>query len=197
MFIGLWNYADDEGRGVVEPRLLKAALFPLDDHVTLDEIDNGIVVLAEYKLIHLWADDERMYYAVVGWKEHQSISKPRPSKLPEPSGNPPGVLLAGREGKGREQGKEYGPAAPVDRDPVAEALLASDSRTQYLLGRMQERDPRWRAVKPGWLMKLARDHDVPTVIEAVSYVYEQADTAEEPFPYLAAICKRISERVTA
>lgn len=120
-FIGLWNYVDDDGRGVYEPRLLKSALWPLDDDITPSVIHNEhIAELEAAGLIGRYVVEGIVYLSVTGWREHQAISKPRPSKLPEPSGIPPVDLLAGKEGKGKEQGKEGNlkAAAPiVDNNP--------------------------------------------------------------------------------
>lgn len=105
-FIGLWNYVDDDGRGVYDARLLKAALWALDDGITIAEIQEHMAELLGAKLLDLYAVEGITYLSVNAWREHQAISKPRPSKLPEPSGIAPVDLLAGREGKGREQGRE-------------------------------------------------------------------------------------------
>jgi hypothetical protein len=107
-FIGLWNYADDEGRGVLDARLIKAAIWPLDDKVTVAKVQVHIDVLTAASLITVYSDGDRTYFSVNGWGEHQSISKPRPSLFPEPSGKPPGPLpeTSRLEGKGKEQGRE-------------------------------------------------------------------------------------------
>ena len=38
----LWGYLDDHGRGVDEPRLIKADCFPLDDDLTATDIDKWL-----------------------------------------------------------------------------------------------------------------------------------------------------------
>jgi hypothetical protein len=43
-FMGLWTHADDEGRMVYEPRLFKAAIWPLDDR-SFDDIADDCVQL--------------------------------------------------------------------------------------------------------------------------------------------------------
>ena len=42
----LWGYLDDHGRGVDEPRLIKADCFPLDDDLTADDIDKWLELFA-------------------------------------------------------------------------------------------------------------------------------------------------------
>lgn len=88
-FIGLWNVADDQGRGVAEPRLLKGELFSLDDDVTPDVIQGWLVHLEAQNLVFLYADhDARPLYAVRSWSEHQRPERPKPSILAAPDASP-------------------------------------------------------------------------------------------------------------
>lgn len=112
-YIGLWNYADDEGRGVDEPRLLKAELWALDDTVTARKVEGYMAALEVAKRIVRYEVAGQGYYSVVNWKQHQKINKPQVSELPPPpltevSGNAPGTgtELSIQEGKGREGGRE-------------------------------------------------------------------------------------------
>ena len=43
----LWGYLDDHGRGVDEPRLIKADCFPLDDDLTAADIEKWLEMFAE------------------------------------------------------------------------------------------------------------------------------------------------------
>lgn len=128
-FIGLWTHADDAGRCVDDPRLIKAALWPLDPR-TPEDIERDLGVLRECSLIVRYQFQNRRYLAVRNWREHQSISKPSASKLPSPdeglpvppdgflnsknssdeehSRNTPGVLPedSSRERKGKERNRE-------------------------------------------------------------------------------------------
>jgi hypothetical protein len=112
----------------------------------------------------------------------QAKSKPVPVPVPVPEPEP----------QGQEQ-----PAAPVKKLTDADVMLAPDSRPQYFVARLTERDKRWRTLRPPVLMKLSQQFSPAIVIEALSYVYEQPDAAEEPYPYLLTICRRIGERETA
>lgn len=128
-FIGLWTHVDDEGRCVYEPRLIKAALWPLDDRTSSD-VDADIQELTEHSLIVQYVVGERSYLSVNGWSEHQRINRKTKSALPGPElaeNSPDSNVSAGqdtltedslndhepvsedvhREGKGREgKGKE-------------------------------------------------------------------------------------------
>jgi len=120
-FIGLWNYVDDEGRGLMEPRLIKGDLFPLDDTITPDVLMTWLRALDDASLIVRYTDDRgRPVLAVRSFGEHQRVDRPKPSEIPEPpevstfvessatnqrSIDEPSTLEGNREGN-REQGKE-------------------------------------------------------------------------------------------
>ncbi len=115
LFIGLITQADDDGRGVADPRKLKAVVFPGDEDISRSDIEQMLAALAAQQLITLYASDHGDLYALPSWGKHQKISKYRPSVLPPPpraiqddSRSPPGELDEcsngkGSEGKGSEQ----------------------------------------------------------------------------------------------
>lgn len=107
-FVGLWNYVDDEGRGSADLRLIKAAIWPLDADITTAVLAEWLDQLEDVGVMTTYVVDDKPFLAVTAWAEHQSISRPRPSRLPEPSGSLPELLLVGREGKGTGKGKEQG-----------------------------------------------------------------------------------------
>lgn len=81
-FVGLWTYADDEGRGRDDPRLVKAALWPLDDAHGRDDVEADLAALEDARLIIRYAVGERRYFQIRGWKDHQRINRPTPSDIP-------------------------------------------------------------------------------------------------------------------
>lgn len=84
-FIGLWTYADDEGRGVDDPRLVKAEVWPLDDDMTARKIDRDLARLADDGLIIRYQVDGRRFLQITNWGEHQRVNRPTPSKHPVPT----------------------------------------------------------------------------------------------------------------
>ncbi|MFF1686052.1 hypothetical protein [Streptomyces sp. NPDC058254] len=142
-FIGLWTHCDDEGRAVDDARLIKAAVWPLDDRTAAD-VEGDLRALSESSLITRYVLNRRPFLAVNGWREHQRINRPTPSTLPapdqgEPAPKPPltssdddsvrtHALLTddSRPERNREQGKEQGTGnrdsssalAPRDPDPA-------------------------------------------------------------------------------
>lgn len=83
-FIGLWTYVDDAGRGYDEARLVKAAVWPLDDEVTHEHVADDLDELAGTGVIERWHDAAtgRSLLRVRSFAEHQRVNKPTPSKLP-------------------------------------------------------------------------------------------------------------------
>ena len=116
-FAGLWTYLDDSGRGRDDVRLIKAALYPLDDEVSLKVLSDDLEQLVKVGCICRYEVAGKEYLHVPEWS-HQKISHPTASKLPSCSGHdpedsgavpesfvkPPEPLRPER--KGKEQGKE-------------------------------------------------------------------------------------------
>lgn len=131
-FIGLWTHVDDEGRCAYDPRLLKAAIWPLDDRPA-SAVADDVRALTEASLITHYVVNRRAYLVVNGWEEHQRINRPVDSKHPSVFDGEIVPLTCGdedsrsthaqltedspqegnREGKGTGKGKE----SPVETSP--------------------------------------------------------------------------------
>lgn len=106
--IGLLNYADDEGYFNANPKLIKAAVFPLREPygsipVLLQELSNcGYIRLFS-------AQNGKRFGLIINFTKHQVINKKTISKikemdlLPEGYGSDTGELPPGKEGKGKER----------------------------------------------------------------------------------------------
>lgn len=106
--IGLLNYADDEGYFNANPKLIKAAVFPLREPsgsipVLLQELSNcGYIRLFS-------AQNGKRFGLIINFTKHQVINKKTISKIkemdliPEDYGSDTGELPPGKEGKGRER----------------------------------------------------------------------------------------------
>lgn len=85
LFLGLISaMADDEGRCKGNPRLVKAAVFPLDDDVTAAQVDEWLALLHAGERIQLYQANGERYVQIVKWGIHQRIDKPHQSQLPPP-----------------------------------------------------------------------------------------------------------------
>ncbi len=74
-FIGLWSFCDDNGVHAASYVRLKAEVFP-GDSISIDEIKHLISELINNNLLREYSVDEKSYWIVTGWKQHQRIDKP-------------------------------------------------------------------------------------------------------------------------
>lgn len=125
-FAGLWTFADDEGRGRDDPRLIHAALYPICDYTSIEDVTDDLAALQRLGAICRYKVDGRAYFHMPKWG-HQKINRPTPAKsppCPEHQGGMSGHVVVddpyvtphplltessvspqggkGREGKGRE-----------------------------------------------------------------------------------------------
>ena len=88
LFIGLWSYADDHGRGRDDIALIVAALYPHDMVAnpldTVAKVRDGLARLSEADLILRYTVASRTYFLVTGWSKHQRVDKPKASRIPAP-----------------------------------------------------------------------------------------------------------------
>ena len=105
-FIGMWNFADDEGLIANKPRQMKAQIFPVDDmnHGVISEM---LMRLHEIGLIQFGNDNTLI--KIKNWSRHQKINRPTPSVytftkgVNEDSLNTHGALTTNiKEDKGKE-----------------------------------------------------------------------------------------------
>ena len=89
LFIGLWNLADDEGRGVYDPSAIAADLFlteySLSPHGVLTEVSNAFLEYEKRGMIAVFEANFRQYFQIVHWAEHQKPNRPSRSKFPAPT----------------------------------------------------------------------------------------------------------------
>lgn len=87
-FAGLWCEADDHGRGIADARILKGALWPLEDGITPGDVEDHLEELAKTDHIRLYTIGEERYYEIVEWEKHQAAAYRRGTAVhpapPEP-----------------------------------------------------------------------------------------------------------------
>lgn len=124
LYIGLWNLADDEGRGEYNAAAIAADLFlseySLNPHGVLTQVETAFTEYSNSGMVRLYRVKNRQYFEIINWLDHQRINRPSASKFPaydqreqeihapltEDSLNAHGALTVGKEqGTGnREQG---------------------------------------------------------------------------------------------
>ncbi len=120
LFIGMWNFCDDQGVHPASVKRIKMEVFPGDD-ITSQDVTGLIERLKSVGLIVEYEVENRVYWAVTGWN-HQRIKKPTfrhppppvPHQFPtssEPVGNPSPPEGKGMEGNGRDKRTAPPPSA--------------------------------------------------------------------------------------
>lgn len=104
MFIGMLNFADDNGNMPNSPKRLKMQIFPAD---SIDTAPLLLELLTHGLLIEYSVNGEK-YLHIKGFRKHQVINRPSKSDIPTPnfnedSVNTHGGLSDGKEGKGKER----------------------------------------------------------------------------------------------
>lgn len=93
LFIGLWNFADDNGVHPASAKTLKAEVFPGDD-LTAAEVQSFVDELLKQGLLVEFKAEGRLWWFVTGW-HHQLINRPSPSRYPLPPREAPQPKAAG------------------------------------------------------------------------------------------------------
>ncbi|MEV4424010.1 hypothetical protein AB0K23_01275 [Streptomyces sp. NPDC049602] len=84
-FIGLWTYVDDNGVGLADPRLIRAAIWPLEEAPNiLQRTREDLQSLHAARLVTLYEASGKALLAVSSWSEHQKVSHPRKPRYPRP-----------------------------------------------------------------------------------------------------------------
>ena len=83
LFIGMWNFADDEGRIRYHALYLRSCVFPYSD-ITHEEIKNYMNELEAIGLVIPYQINGQVYAEIKNFKKHQVIDRPQQSKIPPP-----------------------------------------------------------------------------------------------------------------
>lgn len=87
LFIAMWNWADDTGRGTFIPRELLGFTFPNDEEITVAEFRRLCAEVRRECAVLFYESAGRYFYSIPSWKKHQSKhAKHSGSKLPDPEG---------------------------------------------------------------------------------------------------------------
>jgi len=134
LFVGLITQADDHGRGLADPKQIKADIFPGDD-VTGADIAAWLAECVAQFLVVTYDGGDKFgeIYQLVGWAEHQKINHPggpkypaRPNGNAEHSRNVPGAL---QEHSSNDPGTLRNLATLIGSDLIGEDLSVSSDVT--------------------------------------------------------------------
>lgn len=82
LWVLLWGYLDDHGRGVDDARLVKADCLPLDDDVTRDTMEDWVGMITASGSLCRYVVDGRHYMHAPDWTKHQRPQHPKDSVIP-------------------------------------------------------------------------------------------------------------------
>lgn len=83
-YMGLIPNADDYGRLQGDPRLVKAAVYPLDEGMTAAQLDAELDQLVAAGRIKRYRVDGTIYLQIVNFGKHQKMARMYASDIPEP-----------------------------------------------------------------------------------------------------------------
>jgi hypothetical protein len=112
--IGLFSTADDQGRRLAYPELIKADIFPFDDSISFSEIEEDLKAIEANETICLYSINGTDYLQLINWWKYQSPQWAAPSDFPSPDGWKDRVRIT--KGKGQYIEENWRP----DEEPAIE-----------------------------------------------------------------------------
>ncbi|QBI56854.1 hypothetical protein EKD16_25570 (plasmid) [Streptomonospora litoralis] len=88
LYIAMWNWADDTGRGTCNLRELQGFAFPLDEDAPISTLAGFRSALNEVRHqygVQFYTVEGRPYYAIPSWRRHQRNERTAKSRYPSPS----------------------------------------------------------------------------------------------------------------
>jgi len=82
LWIGMWNFSDDEGIIEADPLLIKSNIFPRRTDVRIEQISQWLDQLVKARFLIPFEYENEGYYIHRTFKTHQKIDRPQPSKIP-------------------------------------------------------------------------------------------------------------------
>jgi len=80
LYMGMWNYSDDEGKISANIVYLKSCIFPYQNYA----IDVELQELEAARLLFKYTRGKNSYYAIPNFTKHQRPDRPQASKIPDP-----------------------------------------------------------------------------------------------------------------
>lgn len=113
LYLAMWNWADDMGRGTANPKELAGFAFPNDDAIDAAGVRRLLLEVELAYGVVLYEVRGRPYYAIPSWDDHQKIDKRSGARHPAPNeGKPwnPGPGGPGRRGRSSADSAESPPS---------------------------------------------------------------------------------------
>jgi len=167
-FAGLWCHADDAGRGIADARVIKGAVWPLDDDITHEHVAGHLRAL-DGSHIRLYEVAGEEYFQIINWEKHQAASYRRgESKHPEPP-SPHDSARIGVQEDAEPAHVEENPADTGDAPPLDG--LHDLAREVVLEGKGGEQGEEGRGgVRAGVAPTSTRVLKIPPIIESPTHL---------------------------
>lgn len=160
VFIGLWTFADDDGRMEYQPARIRMQLFPCGA-VSPARLIEYLGELSERSLIRIYTVDGKQFLDIPNFAKHQKINRPTPSRLPPFSGSAHGILSERSPLEGKGTGRERIRAAQQPRatlDGFAELRIAYPRRAG---------SHRWADAEKAYRKRLSEGHTPEVILAGV------------------------------
>lgn len=89
LYIAMWNWADDSGRGTAIPKELGSFAFPNDDDISAADVRRMLGGVRRAFGVVFYEVDGRPYYYIPTWDKHQKIDKRSLPRYPGPEQGTP------------------------------------------------------------------------------------------------------------
>jgi hypothetical protein len=171
LFIGMWNFVDEAGRGEFSPMRLKMQILPADPIDATELIGE----IRSANLITVYDVEGKQYFQVNNFAKHQKTDPRWPSKLPAPTPTPTDshqLTPNPAPGKGKERGekeKEEEKEEPSPSSQPIESLPSSQAS--------EEKKP-MNGSEGGEALKCAKPPRHGAVSRDKKFVYFRKGTAE-------------------
>lgn len=122
LFLGMMNFADDEGRLEADPRQLRARIFPYDEDESVRSVAEALdEILAACASVIRYEANGRQYVAFLKWETYQILKNSKPSTFPAPP--VPSKPVEGKPGpKRRTESEAATDNLPIVSRPVSNEL---------------------------------------------------------------------------
>jgi len=196
LFIGLWNFCDDDGRHPASTTRLRMEVFPGDD-VTQGELARYVAELIDCGLLLEYSVNGSNYWQVTGWMRNQKVRYPT-HLYPSPE-SPAATIIAGTlreycrsvavKDKSNQEERSQRRSDPNRVEPSRADHLDSDfwERVRLRANRtkLTPKDPRDRELILK-LCALAENGTFPEdwLADALAGLAVKSATVKKPFAYL-------------
>lgn len=85
LYIGMWNFSDDEGLINGNAIYLKSSIFPYNNTITPEKIEEFLEKFTEIEVIFKYKKNNQPYIWIINFKKHQRIDRPGKPQNPSPS----------------------------------------------------------------------------------------------------------------